>query len=152
MEIIQKSEFPLGRTFETRTWSIYWHIYVYDIRMEAAAEKRWSVTVSDLNSGMDLYTGLPAARYARETLLFLSFLFLFSSTTVFSVGPHAVCPFGMADWLDRLRACIIYTVFLIKKKKCKKSSVASAASSVALHGLPLRSRSLRAEDRIQNHE
>ena len=65
--------------------------------MEAAAEKRWSVTVSDLNSGMDLYTGLPAARYARETLLFFSFLFLFSSTTVFSVGPHAVCPFGMAD-------------------------------------------------------
>ena len=27
-------------------------------------------------------------------------------------------------------------MFLIKKKKCKKSSVSSAASSVALHGLP----------------
>ena len=54
----------------------------------------------------------------------------------FLLGPHAVCPFGIADWLNRLRAFIIYTVFLIKKKKCKKSSVASAASSIALHGLP----------------
>ena len=41
--------------------------------MEAAAEKCWSVTVSDLNSGMDLSTGLPAARYARETLRFFPF-------------------------------------------------------------------------------
>ena len=57
---------------------------------------------------------------------------------------HAVSLFGMADWLNRLGAFIIYTVFLIKQKKCKKSSVASAASSVVLHGLPLRSRSLRA--------
>ena len=63
-----------------------------------------------------------------------------------------VCPFGMADCLNRLRAFIMYTAFLIKKKKCKKSWVASAASSVALHGLPLRSRSLRAKDRIQNQE
>ena len=47
-----------------------------------------------------------------------------------------MCPFGMADGLNRLQAFIAYTVFLIKKKKCKKSSVASAASAVALHGLP----------------
>ena len=106
---------------------------------------------------MDLYyTGLPAARYARETLLLLFIFFLFSffllpppppppplppGTTVFLVGPHALSPFGMAERLNRLRAFIIYTVFLIKKKKCKKkqkkrSSVASAASSVALNGLP----------------
>ena len=28
------------------------------------------------------------------------------------------CPFGMADWRNRLRAFIIYIVFPIKKKKC----------------------------------
>ena len=33
-----------------------------------------------------------------------------------------MCPFGMADCLNRLRAFIIYTAFLIKLKKCKKSS------------------------------
>ena len=61
---------------------------------------------------MDLYyTGLPEARYALETLLFL---FLYAGTTVFLAGTHAVCPFGMADWLNRLRAFINYTVFLIK--------------------------------------
>ena len=73
-------------------------------------------------SGIDLYyTGLPASRYARETLLLLlSSFFLFSCTTVFVVEPHVVCPFGMADWLNRLRAFIIHTVFLIRKK-CKKN-------------------------------
>ena len=60
----------------------------------------------------------------------------FLCTTVFLVGPHAMCPFGTADWLNWLWAFIIYTMFLIKKKKCKKSLVASAVSSVALHGLP----------------
>ena len=88
----------------------------HDFRMEAAIENRWSVTVSDLR----------AWTYARETLFFF---FFFSRTTV--------CPFGMADGLNRLRVFIIYTVFFIKKKNCKiKSSVASAASSLALHGLP----------------
>ena len=33
------------------------------------------------------------------------------------------CPFGMADWLNRLWAFIIYTVFLIKKKKCKNKYI-----------------------------
>ena len=51
--------------------------------------------------------------------------FFFPRTTVFLVGPHAVCPFGMADWLNRLRAFIIYTAFLIKKKKCKKKIIGS---------------------------
>ena len=56
---------------------------------------------------------------------------------VFLVGLHAVCPFGMVDLLNRLQVVIIYTMFLIKKKKClKKLLVASAASSVMLHGLP----------------
>ena len=90
-------------------------------------------------SGMDLYyTGLLDARYALETLFFF---FFYPRTTVFLAGPHAVCPFGMADWLNRLRVFIIYTVFLIKKKKCKKKKksktiIGSLSSSVSLHGLP----------------
>ena len=65
--------------------------------MEAAVEKRWSVTVLDLQAWTCIiYTGLPAERYARETLLFL----LLSHTTVFLVGLHAVCLFGMADGLN----------------------------------------------------
>ena len=71
---------------------------------------------------------LPDARFAQKTRPF-------RSLRSFWMG-HIRCAFGMADWLNRLRAFIIYTVFLIKKKKCKKSSVSSAASSVALHGLP----------------
>ena len=66
--------------------------------MEVAVEKRWSVTVSDL------------------------------------------------------QAIIIYTAFLIKKIFFFKSLVASAASLVVISGLPLRSRSLWAEDQIQNQE
>ena len=38
--------------------------------MEVAVEKLWSVTVSDLQA-WTYYTGLQAARYARETLLFV---------------------------------------------------------------------------------
>ena len=53
--------------------------------MEAANEKRWSVTVSDLQAWT--YTGLPDARYALETLFFF---FFFPRTTVFLAGPHAV--------------------------------------------------------------
>jgi len=72
--------------------------------MEAAAEKRWSVTVSDLNSGMDLYTGLPAARYARETLLFFSF-FCFRVLRSFRWG-HMQCVRleWRTDWIDCERA------------------------------------------------
>ena len=48
--------------------------------MEAAVEKRWSVTVSDL-----YYTGLPDTRYALQTLLFF-FFFFYAGTTVFPAG------------------------------------------------------------------
>ena len=124
----------------------YWHIYVHDFRMEAAVEKRCSSCDSIRPSGMDLYyTGLPDARYELETLLF--FFFFFSA--YYGLFGGATCGVTVWNWL---RAFIIYTVLLIKKKKCEKSSVASAALSVALCGLPLRSRSLRAEDRIQNQE
>ena len=45
--------------------------------MEVAVEKLWSVTVSDLQA----WTGLPAARYARETLLFFAYYGLFGGAT-----------------------------------------------------------------------
>ena len=77
------------------------------------------------------------------------FLFFFSRTTVFLAGPHAVCPFGMADWLNRLRAFMIYTVFLIKKKKKKKNKIIGSLCCIVSSASWLtRSRSLRAEDRI----
>ena len=117
--------------------------------MEAAVEKRWSVTVSDLQAWWTYILNCQLRAMCEKHFVCL---FVVSRTTVFLVPPYAVCPFGMADWLNWLRAFIIYTVLLIKKKKCEKSSVASAALSVALCGLPLRSRSLRAEDRIQNQE
>ena len=40
--------------------------------MEAAVEKRWSVTVSDLQAWTYAAAGLPAARNARETRLLFS--------------------------------------------------------------------------------
>ena len=73
---------------------------------------------------------LPDARFAQKTRPF-------RAPRSFWMG-HIRCAFGMADWLNRLRAFIIYTVFLIKKKKCKKSLVASATSSVAFHWCCLR--------------
>ena len=98
---------PEGRTpFQTRNWSIYWHIQVHDFRIETLVCDRYWQT----------FKHGPLSR-----------------TMVFLVGPH---PFEMADWLNGLQTFIIYTVFLIKKKKCKDSSVASAASSVELHGWP----------------
>ena len=95
--------------------------------MEAAVEKRWSVTVSDLQAWTYTIQDCQMTLCARNTSFFF---FFFPRTTVFLAGPHAVCPFGMADWLNRLRAFIIYTVFLINKKKCKKNkNIASRGSN-----------------------
>ena len=117
-EIIRKSEAHLGRTsFQTWTWSIYWHVYVHDIRMEAAVEKCCSVIVSDLQAWTYIYWTASCVLCMGNTFFFP---FSFSHTMVFLVGPHALCLFGMADWLNQLRAFIIYTVFLVKKKKCKR--------------------------------
>ena len=129
-EIIQKSEAPaVGHHFRHGLLA-----YIGPWFQNGGGSRKVLVCDSIRPSGMDLYyTGLLDARYALETLFFF---FFYPRTTVFLAGPHAVCPFRMADWLNRLRAFIIYTVFLIKKMKSKKSSVASAASSVALHGLP----------------
>ena len=83
--------------------------------------------------------GLPAARFARKTRPF-------RALRSFWMG-HIRCAFGMADWLNRLRAFIIYIMFLIKKKKCKTNigmlcCIVGSASWL----------SLRAKDRIQNQE
>ena len=106
-------------------------------------------------SGIDLYnTGLPDACYALETLFF--FFFFPHVLRSFWRG-HTVCPFGMANWLNRLRAFIIYIVFSIKKKKCKpkqnKNKKVSLCRCVVSSASWLTgNRSLRAEDRIRNQE
>ena len=88
--------------------------------MEAAVQKRWSVTVSDLQAWtyiyiyIYIYTGVPAARYARETLVFFS---LFLRTTNFFGG--ATC--GVSVWnggLTESTASVHYLhrVFDLKKR------------------------------------
>ena len=59
---------------------------------------------------MDLYWTARCALCARNT----SFSFSLRGYYGLSGGAHVVYPFGMADWLNRLRAFINYTVFLIK--------------------------------------
>ena len=84
------------------------------------SKKHWSVTASNLQAWM------PATHYVQETL------FSFFRALVFLVGPHAItCSASVWNGrLNQLQAFIIYTVFLIKKKKCQKPLVASAASLV----------------------
>ena len=53
------------------------------------------------------------------------------------------------DWIDCERS-LFTPCSLLRRRNVKQSSVASAASSVALHGLP--ETSLRAEDWIQSQE
>ena len=111
--------------------------------MEAAVEKRWSVTVSDLQAWS--YTKLDC----QTTLCARNTSFFRPRTTVFLAGPHAVCIRleWRTDWIDCERSSFTPCSWLRRrnerkkskkkeKKKKKKSSVASAASSVALHGLP----------------
>ena len=142
-EIIQKSEVPwVGHHFR-HGFDLYTGTHTHTHthwRRQSKSAGLWQYQT--FRHGPILYWTASCALCARNTF-FLSFFAYYGLL----VGPHAVCPFGMEDWLNRLRAFIIYTVFLITKKKCKKSSAASAASSVAL-----RSRSLRAEDRIQKQE
>ena len=144
-EIIWKSEAPaVGHHFRHRLLA-----YTGTWFQNEGGSRKVLVCDSIRPSGMVLYyTGLPDVRYALE----IFFLLLFSPhTMVFLAGPHAVCPFGMADWLNRLRVFIIYTVFLIKKKKCKKI-IGSLCCIISSTSWLTRSRSLRAEDRIQNQE
>ena len=137
-EIIWKSEAPaVGHHCRHR-------LRVHDFRMEAAVEKCWSVTISDLQAWTYTILDWQMALCARNTF-FLSFAYHFLA------GPHAVCPFGMADWLNRLRAFIIYTVFLIKNKNVKKI-ISGLCCIVSNASWLTRSRSLRAKDRIQNRE
>ena len=129
-EIIRRSEAPaVGHQFRYGLLSLYMSM----ISWQSKSTGLWQYQT--FRHGPRLYWTARCALCARNT-----FLFLFPPhTTVFLAGPHVVCPFGMVDWLNLgLRAFIIYIMFLIKKKKCKKkTSVASAtASLVVLHGLP----------------
>ena len=76
--------------------------------MEAVVEKRWSVTAPDLQAWT--YTILDCQlrtmpekrlllffRFVVVVVCFVLFCFFVLRTTVFLVGPHAVCPFGMAN-------------------------------------------------------
>ena len=91
-EIIRKSEAPAVGHHSRHGLDLYTGIYilVHDFRMEAAVEKHWSVTVSDLQAWT--YTILDCQ---LRTMCAKHFFFL--RTTVFLVGPHVVCPFGMED-------------------------------------------------------
>ena len=92
---------------------------------------------------MDLYYMIldcQMALCARNTLFFFSLAY-------YGLFGGATCrgPFGMAEWLNRLRAFIIYTVLLIKKKKCKKKikKICSLCCIVSNVSWLTRSRSLR---------
>jgi len=128
-EIIWKSEAPGVGQFQTQTTGIDPYSMISEWRWQSKSAGLWPYQT--FRYGPMLYW-TARWRYALEAIFFLL------RTAVFLAGPHVVCLFGMVDCLNWLPAFIIYTVFLIKKKKCKtkKSLVASAASSVALHGLP----------------
>ena len=94
-EIIRKSEAPAVGHHSRHGLELYTGVYTYilvhDFRMEAAVKKRWSVTVSDLQAWSYIILDCQL-RAMRE-----KHFFFFSRTTVFLVGPHVVCPFGMED-------------------------------------------------------
>ena len=138
----------------------YWH----DFRMEAAvAEKpgtglwQYQTFTSSGRHGPLFWTASYALLYARETPFFFFPAYcagLFGGAT--SVVRCHVSIFGMADWRDwirRPRAFIIYTLFLIKKKKCEKNNQNHRLSSASTRS---RSRITVAAGRgstrwIQNH-
>ena len=132
----RRVKFPEGTHFQTRTWlfggelcPLAWDTGMYRAIFQNGSRK---VLVCDSirPSGMDLCI-LDWQLHAMHEKHF--FLFFFSHI---SLSGGATC--SVSVWnggLNQLWVLMIYTVFLIKKK-CKKSSVASAASSVVLHGLP----------------
>ena len=72
------------------------NVYLLTYLMEAAVEKRWSVTVSDLQAWS--YTKLDC----QTTLCARNTSFFRPRTTVFLAGPHAVCIRleWRTDWID----------------------------------------------------
>ena len=106
--------------------------------MESAVKKRWSVAVSDLQAWtfiIFIYWTASCARYARETLLFLLLLLFFAHYG--RVGGATSC---VSVWNGGRTESTVSVHYLHRvldyEEMLKKSSVASAASSVALHGLP----------------
>ena len=74
--------------------------------------------------------GPTAARYAQETRLFRALRSLWVGNI------RCLRLEWRTDWIDCERFLSVYTVFLTKRKKCKKVLVATIASSVVLHSLP----------------
>ena len=110
----------------------YWHIYIGPFQNGGGSQKAL-VCDSIRPSGMNIYyTGLPDACYVLETLLFLFFTQVLWS---FWQG-HMWCVRleWQTDWIDCERS--LFTPCSWLRRNVKKSSVASAASSVVLHGLP----------------
>ena len=116
---------PCSRTsFQTQTTGIY-RSMISEWQQQLKSAGLWQYQTFRHYTILDCQMVL-CARKPFFFFLSLSVLCVCVCTTVFLAGPHAICPFGMADQLNRLRVFIIYT----KKKKCKKpTSVASAASS-----------------------
>ena len=129
-EIIRKNEAPaVGHHFRHGLLA-----YIGPWFQNGGGSRKALVCDSTRPSGMDLYyTGLPDARYALETLPPTPT----SSprTTVFLAGPQAVRLEWRTDWIDCERSLFTpcswlrrFFFFLIIGT--------SAASSVAVHGLP----------------
>ncbi len=102
-------------------------------------------------SGMDLYyTGLPDARYALET----SFLY-FSSHVLRSFWRghmRCLCLEWRTDWIDCEHSLFTPCSWLRRRNVNKSSVYYSHCCIVSNASWLTRSRSLRAEDRIQNQE
>ena len=139
-EIIWKSEAPaVGHRFTHRLLA-----YIGPWFQNGGSSRK--ALVSDLQAWTYTILDCQMALYTRNTFFFF---FFYSRVLVFLAGPHAMCLFGMADWLNRLWVFIIYTAFLIKKKKRKNKNkfkkiigslcwltLLTHTSSGALHGLP----------------
>ena len=92
------------------------HVYLLTYLMEAAVEKRWSVTVSDLQAWS--YTKLDC----QMTLCARNTSFFRPSTTVFLAGPHAVCIRleWRTDWIDCVRSSFTPCSWLRRRNERKK--------------------------------
>ena len=146
-EIIRKSEAPaVGHHFRHGLLA-----YIGPWLQNGGGSPKALVCDSIRPLGMDLYyAGLPDARYALETFFFIFLFLFFPRTTVFLAGPHAVSLFGMTDWIDCERS--LFTPCSWLRRSNVKKIIGSLCCIVSSASWLTRSRSLLAEDRIQNQE
>ena len=150
-EIIRKSEAPaIGHHFRHGLLA-----YIGPWFQNGGGSRKALVCDSIRPSGMDLYySGLPDARYALETLLFSS---SFSRVLrSFWRGYMRCARLELrTDWIDCERSLFTPCSWLRRRrnvKKKKKKITGSLCCIVRSASWLTRSRSLRAEDRIQNQE